>query len=512
MRAVVLVLVAACVWAGIASARLMGAGAPDSDHGWAVVKRESIGPGWVLMHLPPRGAVPGGVDAGTARIVDRLGGEPVGLAAAGRRLWWAEPSRSTPTGDRLYPVRSVTAVPGVGDLWRYEPTGRGYTHAGLPEVGEFVGLAAAGDRLLAAQLSDAGDAVLSALRGDAWVPVAIPADAGMATGAVLLADGERVVLLLHVGVEWRAWAAMWDSVETGEDEPDSVSPAWESVGAAQMIPADAELIAFWRGAIVWEDAGELRMSSSGGVGVDVVRLASGLSGPVQRAAALQGQSGRLVLIEFVSDNSTADPEGETLREFSLITGEELSSGPVRHAGPVSADDLRTLAVVLVIATGLVLLVALRDPKGGAFAIPEGSVMAEPGRRAMATIVDLFVGAAVVSLFTGQDVLSLVTLTAIVEPGGASDLLALFFVLVLGGALAEAVSGVTLGKRLAGCRVVPTRVTLPDTARLGFPRCLVRNLIKWGLPPAALLIDASGRNRADVVAGAAVVVDLEVEPS
>ena len=537
--------------AGAGGARPFAAGAPEADHAWAVVEREAIGGGVVLLHLPPRGSAVAGVTAGTARLVDRLGAAPGALAGSGGTVWWVEPRRASPGGGAMYPVRSITAIAGVGGLWRYDPAGRGYTHPGLPADGELLGFAAAGTRVFALQRA-AGRELIDALGRDGWESIEGPGLAASAERAALLSDGSRVLLLARGAASgpggWRGAVADAaaasetldgdGSEQRGTGEPralESGGPgtASKSVWAMvpderlRMLPTDAEPIAWWRGELIWIGADGLYSLpltvSDGAPSGSTTGSPRAAAGSIERAresvrlgdapgpdasVSVQGGSGRVLIVEPRLDDD-GKVIGESIREISLNTGRELFAGPAQHRGPISARDLQVLAVAMVMGTGLVLLIALRDPRGPVFELPDHTAMAEPGRRAMATIVDLLIGAVIVSVFTGQPVLGLMTLAVLAEPGGVQDVLTLFAVLALGGAFAEGLSGTTLGKRLAGCRVVSTLPKDRD-ARLPFLRCVLRNALKWGLPPLTLLQDAAGRHRGDALAGAAVIVDLEPE--
>jgi len=64
--------------------------------------------------------------------------------------------------------------------------------------------------------------------------------------------------------------------------------------------------------------------------------------------------------------------------------------------------------------------------------------------------------------------------------------------------------------LLGCKVVGTR--MPGSSRVGLRQALVRNLMKYAMPPVAVfgLSDANGRHRGDVLAGTAVVIRVDDE--
>ncbi|MEM7622637.1 MAG: RDD family protein, partial [Planctomycetota bacterium] len=160
-----------------------------------------------------------------------------------------------------------------------------------------------------------------------------------------------------------------------------------------------------------------------------------------------------------------------------------------------------------------------------FVLPDGVALAGMGPRVAAAALDLVLAATVASMLLGIPISALFGPGLLLEPTRAWTLVPMVMLVGLaGGTMFDTVFGGTPGKLLTGCRVCgPGDPMTPGTAApdapasetedgrirlrsLGFSRSLVRNAVKWVLPPVALLVlfDRSGRHRGDVLARAAVV--------
>jgi hypothetical protein len=99
--------------------------------------------------------------------------------------------------------------------------------------------------------------------------------------------------------------------------------------------------------------------------------------------------------------------------------------------------------------------------------------------------------------------------------GQSLLLATILIGVLSSTIGESISGRTLGKAFAGCMVVRCVAPGADAAHAlkasppSFAQALLRNIIKWCLPPAAMvaLWREGARHRGDQYTNTAVVVEI-----
>jgi uncharacterized RDD family membrane protein YckC len=208
-------------------------------------------------------------------------------------------------------------------------------------------------------------------------------------------------------------------------------------------------------------------------------------------------------------------------EVSAFTGRVLYDGAAQARGPVSSQELKLLAAVLVVVMAVILLFVLRpEREGPPLTLPRDLALADPGRRALAGAVDVLLAAGVGARVSGVSLLDLVSPAQLLMD--AAPVVGLLVTVGVGmalGTLCEGLWGRTLGKLIAGCEVVRPAVRIvegavvPAPERPGLGRALARNLIKWVLPPVA----ASGvfaperRHRGDTLAGTAVVVRLEEEP-
>jgi uncharacterized RDD family membrane protein YckC len=141
-------------------------------------------------------------------------------------------------------------------------------------------------------------------------------------------------------------------------------------------------------------------------------------------------------------------------------------------------------------------------------LPEHASLAEAGRRALATLIDVLVAGFVVLKSWEMTLGDLVAVEVWLSLRGVElciGLLLTGFVLSCGG---EAILGRSLGKLLTGCEVISVLPKAEEQEnRPVFRQLLVRNLVKWLLPPVAMsvLFDATLRHRGDLIAGTAVVV-------
>lgn len=198
----------------------------------------------------------------------------------------------------------------------------------------------------------------------------------------------------------------------------------------------------------------------------------------------------------------------------MFTGRTLYAGTARSEGPISPGEFRAVVLGLLVLMAAVLALVLRAPPAGSFVLPAATALAEPGRRLAATLIDL---GATLLIVRGLGLwpASLLDPAAWFDGTNGLTLGATVVVAVLNGAVCEGLWGKTPGKVLVGCEVVLLgRTGEPwDPRPPGPARALVRNLVKWVLPPVAVLgvLDPEGMHRGDSYARTAVVVRIEPEP-
>lgn len=516
----------------------LAAGVLPEAHGWLVVPvlsdadqdpgvRGARVPSRVLLHLPPReAAVHGGVP-GLGRRGRSLEDDPVGIAASGRRVYLLAGATADETGSRRSTVRSIEAWPtAVPANWSDRPSGRMESLPPLIIEGEVIGFAG----------TDAGPAALVA------DPVS-PDDPG-STGALRLArflDGSWAIEPLPA-FEW------------GHNDPPVLlgSPSRLAVvGRSRTIigsgtadgwrradfalePGESAIGLIGERVITWKalahGGGEVVVSLVGMQGrAEIARLALPADPAFVGAVVLPDQNGRLIVV--VGESARGEPgaggaatgeEGSEspirygLTEISLSTGDLLYSGPIDRVAPVTREEFLILAVSLILMMVVSLIVVLSPvPAESELTVPAGCALATPGRRFAATVLDTALCTLVVSRISGVPFSEIIGLEVLIATD--RSWLTLPGVLLVGliyATLTETFFAGTFGKLALGCRVVRVSADGGPPVRPGFVRTLIRNAVKWIIPPAAslALIEPTGRHRGDFLAGVLVVTPIGDEPA
>ncbi|MEL6328620.1 MAG: RDD family protein [Planctomycetota bacterium] len=488
----------------------VGVGAVDAGgtaHAWGLITE----PGRdrpMLFHMSTRGA--GRAEAGTQRIARRFPERPIAIAARENEVAFAFEPLSEGAARRVESV--VATATRVGGVFAFAPAKGVRPLAPLPGEGRLLGLA--GSALgYAALLADDDRQRLLILRdglGASWEEAVVP---GGDRADVVVGDGRE----LFMRVDGR-----WLVAGTSRPEDPVAGLVWREIaGDAGTAPDGTVLVGTASGASVLAASGRLYGVERSGSGTVSLRAfgggaAVGFETPVgvgdqAVVAPLPMPSDRVMLV--VRAPQVDDSTAYVIEERSLATGRLWYSGPVNSASPISPSDVRWLSVALLAMTAAAVLVAVR-PSGDddVYALPDGASLAEPGRRLASTSLDLALVLLAVARISGAGIDGVIGSGALLGQG-----LGLFGpVLLLGagavyGAVFESAIGATPGKLLTGCRVV--RVGSGGARRLDLGRSLLRNLIKWGLPPVSMLalLGGAGRHRGDSMAGAAVVVPDPEEP-
>lgn len=530
---------------------------PSEAHGWAVFP-DSSGTGYLLVHFPPR-RVPIGPDGawhgapdGAVRAVSRLTTAPKRIAAVGSSAYLVfDPDVSSGVGVRR--AMSITATPsGVSDLWVYHPRTRLEVRPSLPGEGYLVGFAGTERGPVAAiappMAAGGGPLELYWLEGREWRRVALPdygADRGLEAGQSLALDRlgathDRLVAtgatfgLLAKNEEGRLVLYRAESLAPPQGEETAASAEWtrHDLGsfALDIPPEDKSRLRFM------EVADGLWMLASIGLegGVRLWRVHEGdlwLLGETtaaQAPIALLPDRGlaRVVLAWQGGEPSPAGAFGATfprgaagfqVREFSAISGRALYTGDGRGGGIITARDFRLLVLGMIVLMAAVLFFVLRPAKDdGVVNLPENTALAEPGRRAIAGAIDAAIAFFVALQVRGE------TFAEIGGPGFIFTQNALWLVVTMVAVgvgfsmILTPLQGRTPGKWIAGCEVISARRgPAGEVYRPSLGRALIREVIKWVLPPVALLglLDASHRHRADLIAGTVVIIRVPpAEPS
>jgi hypothetical protein len=213
---------------------------------------------------------------------------------------------------------------------------------------------------------------------------------------------------------------------------------------------------------------------------------------------------------------TLGPPEWHIAELSASSGEVFYQGKLRLPMAAATADYRALGVaMLVVLVGAVLFVIV-PIRTQDLVLPERTALASPGRRLVATAVDGFLAMLAASVIWGVPLTQVFGVEAVVT-GKVIEIVATGLAIAIPmSALMEALTGRTPGKAMVGIEVL--RMSRGETAFAGLIvrpsllMCLVRNSIKWIMPPVAMLglLDPELRHRGDVLTRAAVVVRFEEE--
>lgn len=537
--------------AAFAAAEPAGAGfagnANEPVHGWTL-SRDPDERDFVVIHIPPRRPTPGlapmrASPDGAARGVVRLKSAPTALAAIGPTAYLTfEPT----SADAPIPVMAVTAVrTSMGELWNYVPTGRLEARGAIPVTrSAMLGMVGTQAGLLALTQSRdpaTGKAIsLHLFQQGVWGEVmpALPATfvvsesnaprlihsadgtatVGMKVGSAIEiwqakittetiaspaeSTGESVPTLTSAPEKiTRKSTAEWTKVLTcpwAESEtPELVSFIAASTGNALIAstPADKQSAARL---LRVDNSGQTVIASLGGV-------ATGFSAvPIADAS-------RIVVLSPPSEASpktkarTTTP-AHTISEFSTISGRIWYSGPARNPNPISGGDFRVVVAILIALMSMVLFVVIRPNKSqSAVTLPEHASLAEPTRRFIAGLIDLTAAVIVGSRLAGVQFEDLFALSTWLSDQAIISVACIAGFGFVAGTVGEALTGRSLGKLITGCEVIS--ITNHEDPDLPFSAALVRNAVKWGLPPVALLglFDPGLRHKGDEFARSAVVI-------
>ncbi len=468
----------------------------------------------VVLHAPPRGA---STPFGTIRVATDLLRVPVAVAAADARFYMVfQDPAPPPAFAHLKPpprrVQSISAEQITQGRWATRPFGRLDVHPFLPGEGGLVGIAASDAGLFALMLSDAGDTTLLRMEPDGWselpgpvwgrTPSRLPRSSqefrifGVpgGVGVARLDEVRPAEIAIRTGEAWTQVDA-----PTADPRPDLIAMVGHSVVAASRPPGGSLSIR----------ALSLRGEELPGDGWrDLARIDS--VEEVWGAAPLA--SSNALAVVWHRKPPAGAPEGELTRrmmaEVSLGTGRVLFEGEASSGSPVSRKDAWLLGLAVSMVTGMVIVTVLRPPTAPVV-LPKNTSLAPPLRRLFAGMIDFGLGLAVAGMLAGRGGWS--ELGWWITPDGQWLMLTVLPCMSVICGLSEGLSGRTLGKLAMGIRVSSIRVQLgnldspPEPP--GVARGLLRNIIKWCLPPVGLiaLLDPEGRHRADQFAMTAVVL-------
>lgn len=557
---------------GAGACAMGGGGVPSESHGWfVVVEKESSIVYHVPPRrsaTPPDGALRGAED-GEVQALARVDVVAGAAAAWEDRLYVvSEAEPGFPNADRR--VGSIRAVrTSYGDAWTAEPRGGMVAHPSLP--GGRVLSVSAGGGGMAALVERSGGVTLWVLRDRGWVEGTLPAgfvgwsagrtlalpgsasSGGDRAGSVsLLASGSALELVAVERGGQRAWLATFEARERRELPGARYDPTipgklarTRPTDRSGTEPAALEWVELpgAGGGLTARDTWPTMMVVSG------VRVAAARDGALVRVftrvgerwvelTRIPGVAGRFacagldgngrMLVGWLSEEGKEGGGGgallpgpgrvpartfrevtPTVWEGSVFTGRSFYVGESRSAAPVASGELRLLAIALVGVMALALAFVLRTEADDAVVVlPAGASLADPGRRAAASGIDLVVAIGLATRIVGSSVGEVMSIDGLVFGKGLVVLAVALVVGAVVGAGCEAVFGRTVGKWLLGCEVVDMKAGVAGHgSRASVWGCVVRNALKWGLPPLTVMAmtDRFGRHMPDRLGRTAVVV-------
>jgi RDD family len=540
---------------------------PSISHAWIVVPNFAGEKGAVVLHLPPRGTLSDsdgrlvGAVPGEARVAAPLLSAPVIAGAQGSRLAMVFYDQLFPSAEGRKVISLGAAAPTPG-TWVTTPTGRLDALPSLRADGLLLGFAGcdAGFCALFQGLvqgnADPTKLVLQMLVGSEWLEVPLSAELlGLAPQYFSLTAGNKPATT----AAWQLFAVPGGvGILAAPPRSDTFTlataklaapaagtktvpaPTWTSEAVKLQGPRPRERMT------VLCTSGQLVITTFEPKGVregvvhiftrplDFPSLAwreiASVPGVASdhALAALDGV-GRVAIVSApapLAGEKTRDHQN--IAEVSVHTGAVVYNGDLTLTSPISKSDYRMVGLILAYALGLVLIFLVKPQAADTIQLPEGYALAEPGRRVVAGIMDFVVALVLASRLWHMPVAEALTPATWWSPAGQSVLLTCVAIAIGLGAVSELFLGRTIGKLITGCEVVGIRVEgqppppatsptkegeAPAPDHVPFWRLLVRNVIKWGLPPVGLLglLDPNGRHRGDQFARTAVVIHALDEP-
>jgi uncharacterized RDD family membrane protein YckC len=478
----------------------------SSSRAWSVY-RNSQGDN-LLVFIAPRDADPSStppIDAappGQVQSMRSLGSRfPAGVGAIAERVYLVYPPVYA-NDRRIMRVYSADATPGaVGGLWLVDPLNRLNAHDPIETRGTLSDLEASADALWALLEEDNGPRLLR-FDGTAWAQIELPESIDRRRlDLVTIAD--RVVLVDRVGVAFSA--SLYNAAEK----------TWEPFESTLSLGLHTQLLSGRRAitALDWDEDGKARARAWSAAGVFTIAEGMDLS-PDARYSVLDS-SQTLVGMLMLDDEPAADnvPRASVeIVEYDLVDGVQRYRGPPSASSPVSPEEFRFLIGMMMLIMSGVLIVVIMPDRSDAMQIPDACVLADPGRRLIATMLDAVLVASVVGWFFDVSASEILTMAVIVRPDNAWAVIPITMIVgVAASTMSEWLLGRTLGKVLVGIRVVRAQPGALVRPRLW--SALVRNAIKWILPPVAALalIDPEALHRGDRASRTLVVSPRPADP-
>jgi uncharacterized RDD family membrane protein YckC len=395
---------------------------------------------------------------------------------------------------RMMRVYSLRAVPSpVGGLWVLDPAAQLQVEQPIVSAASLIGMHATSESVWALLKDDEDTLELQRLDPSGWVRVPVT-DTIDPRRVELSAIGPDPVLIDRSGLRFVA------------SRFDTRADAWSPIAHELEIGRDTEIHAAPNAMRVIDRAesggARLRYWSDDGVFL----IAEDLEIPEASGIAFLHGNDSIIAVRALDTEQTDEGEPTVdLTELDLNTSQVLYAGAPAVTAPVSAEEFRFLVVMMILVMSGVLIIVILPDRADAMHLPEGTAIADPGRRLVATMIDAFIVTTIVGAFFGVSTAEIVTLTVIMLPGNAWGVFPMTIICgIVYSTLGESLVGATPGKLLMRIRLVAAEPGDPRRPR--FWSVLVRNTIKWALPPVAALalIDPEALHRGDRTSRSLVV--------
>ncbi|GAB5495960.1 MAG: hypothetical protein Phyf2KO_10400 [Phycisphaerales bacterium] len=512
MRSFVAMMIMLCSAVCAHTQLAAASGTDDEGHGWLIAQVPGENTA-TLVHVPPRTptsmaapSVPGRLKAAAS-----LSEAPIHLAADGATVFMIFDRGE----GKAFEVAQLTAIPtGIQDNWVREPRDRLRFLLSIENVDAVLGFAVAEGKPAALVERDQVRQLLVLEAGE-WTQSTSPVLQTDSAVELVCSEPKRLYVVERTADRFVL------NVLSGD--------VWQSVGLSDTVSfslAAVQPVGVYLGELICVVPSETRHEvwSIGERGALKLGTIDPPGSPL--AATVLHSTGRLMLSWTNANERTGEVESSLpaprevsnpirrVIEFSLVEGLTLYAGRAVVSSPVKESEFRNLALLMMLLMGLVLLVVLRPPADGAVvSLPPGLAIAGPGRRTLATLFDGLIGVVIVARVLDLTVLEVLGPFAVPATGrlDIGPLLVALFINVFHCSVGEAVFGRSIGKSLMG--LIVARV---DASSAGLPegqfrppapfRSLGRNLIKWLMPPVAMLAlsDPGGRHRGDLLAQTAVL--------
>ncbi|MEX0876792.1 MAG: RDD family protein [Phycisphaerales bacterium] len=464
------------------------------SHAWSVYRNSADE--IILAHIPPRDGDSSGEiiiqpgEPGQLQAMRPLGLKfPLGLAAIEDRVYMIFPKAFTNTRQimRVYSGRAVPSP--VGSMWNFLPPDRLNTEHAIETHGTLLGFTATQDTLWT--LIDEEDGpVLRRLTETGWKTVDLPAgDSESDPSWMMSAIGEELVLLdrdsdplvaLVRDVEIGSWVARgWEPLPRPQGRF-VLLPGHRGITVLQWGPQDMATVRSWMRSGLFTLAADLDLPSDAQYTV------------LDSTNALLAMRG-----EPNADSQEPTPPTVKLWEIDLADGSVVYEGPPVAQMPVSVNEFRFLVGMMILVMMGVLVVVIMPDGPDAMRIPEGYALSEPGRRLIATLIDVGLVVLLMGELFGVSAQEILTLEVILRSDNAWVVIPVTMVsgLVI-MTVFERFLGATPGKLILGLRVV--RAQPGPMQRPPLWAAAVRNVVKWILPPVAALalVDPEMLHRGD----------------